>query len=135
MQHPPHHIDGVFRTVKVFCKLLCHTSRKLYLHIIPSIHIDFLYAFPVNVLCKKTKLCHLRINSIDQLIGGLSCHLDPVILDVLPGKPADLSLSFLISIRSYQTAVLFGKIGLYLPQHRSKIPACILRCKEQIMGA
>ena len=49
MEHPAHHVDGVFRTVKVFVQFPGNTARILHFHIIPCINVDFFNTLSINV--------------------------------------------------------------------------------------
>ena len=131
MEHPADHIDGMVGTVKVFLQLDHLAAGIQNFNITPGIDIDLLNTRAEDVLGEKAKLGHLGVEGIHQLFPGQIPDGNAPILDIF----ADVSLDLLLGIRSHaicdEGGIFAGDIFLNILQHRTEIPALILRCEEQ----
>ena len=114
MEHTPHHVDSVFRAVKMLREFFRHTARKLHLHIVPCVNVDFLDALPIDIFGQEPELRHLGIDGGNQFLRIHARHGYPVVLDVFAYKTPYLRPGILTPLRRDQTAVFFGKVRLDL---------------------
>ena len=131
MEHPADHIDGMVGAVEVLLQLDHLAAGIQNFNITPGIDIDLLNTGAEDVLGEEAKLGHLGVEGIHQLFPGQIPDGNAPILDIF----ADVSLDLLLGIRSHticdEGGIFAGDIFLNILQHRTEIPALILRCEEQ----